>query len=168
MPQEDKDVLIASIIFPHVEDSAELAQPMDTAARLSTEAIKLHGVEYNMSAWDRNLVDVNCIFCLSSNPEHLVGPPSMIEIFDSEATYAIYKWDGRAAVAGTDNGYARMFNTGIIPLYGLIVPRRQIVCLDNNMGSTIKMRANIYYSIVQKKSDIIETLNRQRGKYRRT
>lgn len=103
----------------------------------------------------------NSHFALSSNPEHELTPPPTTNDFLSDP--AIYGHSG-SEIAST----FLTSMTRIIPLYGIIRPRRQIlVWVWDTATATNFIRAEIYYRLIELGKTELDTLNLKYGKYRR-
>lgn len=106
---------------------------------------------------------------LSSNPEHETGPGIGFQDFQSDKSiYAraiwIYAHDG----IGDTTSFA---TNKVIPLYGLVRPRRQLMMLVNLWGTLEEFNGfglEVYYTPFSVPLDEREEVNRKYGKYRRS
>lgn len=133
------------------------------------QAVKLKAVHWHID-FATSTTNNYLAMALSSNPRHDLNPPGDQDLFfEDESLYGFGSFVYNQAAAGSD--YARMvtFYSIIIPLYGLIRPRRQrIVWYHLASGIQIRLRAEIYYEAIELDRVTLETLDRKYGKYRRT
>lgn len=104
---------------------------------------------------------------LSSNPEHELTPPLNFEVFmEDKALYARQLWSfSHDGIGDSDNGQV----TRVIPCYGLIRPRRQImVAVIINGEAVVNWNLEVYYNAVGAVFTEREEVNRKYGKYRRS
>lgn len=114
---------------------------------------------------------------LSSNPEHELTPlEDFVDFQDNKALYARgqWTWNFRAfAFLQIEGAYASdrqaQTQTQIIPVYGLVRPRRQIfvwslLAFTAAMGLTLE----VYYTAFGATRTEREEVNRKYGKYRRS
>lgn len=115
---------------------------------------------------------------LSSNPEHELTPLVDFQDFQrSQAVYARAQWVFNHRHSSLQNGINWADNEDIsvrtvpqlVPLYGLVRPRRQIMVwtLINGTART-GMRLEIYYTPFGATRTEREEVNRKYGKYRRS
>lgn len=106
---------------------------------------------------------------LSSNPEHELLPPTQFDDFQqNRALYARQIWVYAHAGIGDTTSF---FNTRVIPVYGLIRPRRQIMVVLNlwrPLETFTAIGLEVYYRPVSAPSTEREEVNRKYGKYRRS
>jgi hypothetical protein len=103
---------------------------------------------------------------LSSNPEHELSPPAdFIESMQDPAVYGRASWTGQLHTSGFDSQ-----NGVVIPLYGLIRPRRQIMVFININDTTLtQFTGEVYYEPFTEPNRVDrERVNREFGKYRRS
>lgn len=132
-------------------------------------AVKLHGIHYTI---DYFVVGSPCYlaFALSSNPAHeLTPPPTQGDVWEDPALYGLGSFLYSSDFGGTDFGAAVAFRNIVIPLYGLIRPRRIImVCQILHSNYDIRVRGELYYEPITLDTISLDTLDRKYGKYRRT
>lgn len=152
----------AVVVNGLIDSGDDESQPVDFGIR-KNQLVKIWGVHWTVSAYDANSSPLIWVCALSSDPTHLDTPPSAIEIIGSQATYAVNNWVKRS------NGvnFSTELNTVNIPLYGLLRPRRQIVCFSNTVLTNVRMRCEIYYEIVEGSQVEVDAVNVKYGKYRR-
>jgi len=164
MPPEDRPVQVATIAHrTGVPDTYEGA-PIEMGA--IGEVVELLAVHYSLDVigyptnWRLGLG-------LSSNPEHLLNPPGSYEEFlVHNSIYGkmvlVWNWQGTGVVW-------REFFTQIIPLYGIIRPRRQVFTIAyEGVTSLLWCVAEIYYRPVDVDKVTKDLVNRKFGKYRRS
>jgi len=107
---------------------------------------------------------------LSENPDH-VGENTVTD-GEMRTLTCLY---GRSSFVQQATGatYSKDWHTQIVPLYGIIRPRRQVWVMTCYFGtpatSLLHRTLELYYSIPEElPRPIIDTINRARGKYRRT
>lgn len=108
---------------------------------------------------------------LSSNPAHEgqhVLAFDIEEFFTSPAIYAsmVHASHSRQLTSGS---MTHEFLTQVIPLYGLIRPRRQIwMQFEIKHDGSLRTGIEVYYSELEPPRVQEETVNRKYGKYRRS
>lgn len=107
---------------------------------------------------------------LSENPEHELTPPVGVAEFQGNANlYGMATWLSISGVNGSDWAFGLSGTTLIIPLYGILRPKRQVAVFANvwQTGFT-GIRGEVYYVPVQPSRDVVDAISRRYGKYRRT
>jgi len=137
-----------------------------------SKAVKLLGVHYSC---DNIIMHVDAYLCmaLSSNPTHELNPPFDVASFHSDPSlYGRWNYQNRQLVT---NENTEVFvqqlktETAVIPLYGLIRPRRQILCYYWGQSVYLnRLVAEIFYKPVMLDRESLASLDRKYGKYRRT
>lgn len=103
---------------------------------------------------------------LSTNPEHELAPPEGVDLFlKDSAVYGVSNF----SYNGVGTNFARSERTNIIPLYGLIRPRRQVLVwlCGNTDEIPTDIRVEIYYRPIELNKVDLDALNLKYGKYRR-
>lgn len=103
---------------------------------------------------------------LSSNPEHLLTPPA--DIASNQLDVALY---GRAVWIGRTDAVGESWVAGtiVVPLYGIIRPRKQIMVWGIIAStSVVGLTGEIYYRPVVLAQRDRDSINRKYGKYRRS
>lgn len=131
----------------------------------TSDAVALIGVHYTIeqitSTGQRFIA-----FALSRNPEHEVTPPPDIAAFFSDE--ALYARALFALVWADATGLSALSLTKVVPLYGLVVPTRQIMTYMVTQSGSTGLVAEIYYQNVKMSSKAeAALLNLTWGKYRR-
>ena len=130
-------------------------------------AVELIAIHYQFSGgW---LPDANrqLFIGLSSNPVHQQTPPVSIDQFlVDRAVYGI-GYHHFLQVLTVEGARTILLETLVIPLYGLVRPRRQILVATGASGGAIQMRAEVYYRPTSLSRVDLDTLNLKYGKYRR-
>lgn len=137
-------------------------------------AVRLLAVHYSSDFFQANSsAYLSC--ALSEDPRHEVTPPSTQELFheNAKALYGKYNWIHAQVIdagAGEAYGVTGMLQTAVIPLYGIIRPRRQIFVYYwlHSTGPQTRLIAEVYYEPVSLDRTTLDTLDRKYGKYRRT
>lgn len=125
------------------------------------ESIELWGVIYSFKN-EENGDWENIETALSTDPSHLLNPPAAL--IQESSCYAYFKRSKR--VTGTT--HIAELESFVLPLYGLVRPKRQIWIVANNIGLTQPFRLEVYWSQFKASLEDIATINRKYGKYRRT
>ena len=136
------------------------------------QAVRIYAVHYHL---DYFKTEETFYFAaaLSSNPLHEITPPDDQDLFyEDEALYGFVSYVHSPYVAvgaGEAYGLSDHYKSQIIPLYGIIRPRRQVLCWYHLASSAqSRIRAEIYYEPITLGKNDLETLDRKFGKYRRT
>lgn len=166
MPHED-DVKVASFDV-HDEDGVafERGLPIEVGGR--GKVVQLWGAHYLLTNMDTALTFMQFVTGLSENPEHVLNPPaSAIAMSQSRAVYGRAHWNaGWAGAAGTWNTLGMW-----VPLYGIIRPRRQVWVMVGVQGESVQFNPvlELYYTPIDTlPRQVINAVNRSRGKYRRS
>ena len=166
MPQDvnEVEVLTAWAVEPSPGGGAV---PLEFGAH--GNAIKLLAVHYTLQNIFSGMPGQISV-AISSNPAHDPNPLLGVDYLNEQKSlYGFFRRDWELIIAGEAYGFMSMYSTEIVPLYGLIRPRRQLlVWLFQNLTATINIRADIYYEPVILGKIQLDTLNRRFGKYRRT
>jgi len=125
--------------------------------------------------WNIEILDKRSDFdsflglALSSNPEHLLAPPIGFDGFQMDkALYARALWLQAHGGAGDTSAFT--WNK-VIPTYGLVRPRRQIMVmfmLQGGIEGATGLGLEVYYSPTEVPFTEREEINRKYGKYRRS
>lgn len=123
---------------------------------------------------DQNAHDSLYGLALSSNPEHELTPLiGFIDYQENKALYARGQWSYNSLTRINGINYASdlqaQAQTQIIPCYGLVRPRRQLmVWMLAGLTASIGLRLEVYYTPFGAARNEREEVNRKYGKYRRT
>lgn len=153
-PEDDVKVLIKTWLAEALPTS--LAVEFGIAAN---QLVKLWSIKYTFEGIVAG--EKFCMLGLSNNPSHLVSPPAGTEIISDQAIYAFFCWYNVLTTTG-----GQTMHTVQLPLYGLVVPKRQILISNQNLA-TIPIRAEIYYTAISASPEDIGAVNLKQGKYRR-
>ena len=111
------------------------------------------------------------ISALSSNPQNAGEHPDfgIGQLFADKSLYGTLMRNYRTAIAGVSGGFALWTETWVVPLYGIIRPRRQIWVLwfGQNIVGSDKAGIEIYYSEIPMPRQDVISANRKYGKFRR-
>lgn len=165
----------------HPEDDIEVAvsywrtgasptyesKPIEMGAR--GEVVSILGVHYSLDYLVSGVLGYRYI-ALSSNPGHELTPPSTQDLFfGDKAFYAFASFINVFKVTGDHYGLNDHFFSIFVPLYGMVRPRRQIICIGNLVGNEqFRLRTEVYYRPVHLGQPDLVTINRKFGKYRRS
>ncbi len=131
---------------------------------------------------DSNAIDLFLGLALSSNPEHELTPlEDFVDYQENKALYARARWTYNSLTRivfqtnGIDWGYAyasdlqTQAQTQIIPCYGVVRPRRQIMVWSLlAFTASIGLTLEVYYTAFGARRTEREEVNRKYGKYRRS
>lgn len=135
------------------------------------EVVSLIAIHWSIEAINWYGASSLVIGCLSENPNHELTPPlGVAEFMSDPALYGLCSWAGTLTQAGTE-GRSLMIvpATQIIPLYGMLRPKRQVALIAQISGvALLGMRAEIYYEEARPPTDVVDSINRRYGKYRRS
>ena len=130
------------------------------------EAVELIGINFSIESFpaaEQQFMAVG----LSSNPTHGDSPPSSLPaIMENKAIYALFM-ARHTEFVGAAGVWQTSIETKVIPLFGLIRPRRQILVWGFGGDSVSAFRAEVFYRPVSLGKTELDTLNLKYGKYRR-
>ncbi len=164
MPDEGKvQIVRRSLVIP--TGARPISTPVEMGAK--GEAVELLGIHtslFNFSSLDT----FTLITALSFNPSHeQLTPTDRIAMIADPALYGT-SLSFKSEDLTVEGGRVYEQNTQIIPLYGLVRPRRQIlVVLYTSIGATGHIRIEIYYRPIRLSKVDLDSLNLKFGKYRR-
>ncbi|KKL76935.1 hypothetical protein LCGC14_2039890 [marine sediment metagenome] len=162
MPVAGK-VQVASL---HISSNVSTGQGFAFQIGARGEAVELLGVHYFYTGGPMN-VDHSLLLGISSNPGHLTNPPStLVGFLADKAIYGENIRDYRQLIT-VEGGRVSQIQTVIIPLYGLVRPRRQILVSLATTPSVQEVRAEVYYRPVTLSKIELDSLDLKYGKYRR-
>lgn len=159
-------VRVARVFILLLDNNDRIGIPIQFGVGRKDRAVELLGAHYFASGISTSPVTSRLGGALSENPAHegLNAPPTLTFAFHDAALYALSAhWTITVGAA-----FSTAIRLPYVPLYGLLVPFRQIVCLFNNGGTSMKMRAEIYYRPTDLPDTDLDSINRQKGAYRRT
>lgn len=170
-------VLVGSV--PLLANGDRIGIPVAFGIGRKDRAVRLWGLHAEIQSIAVNPIGVTAwAIALSVNPEHegLNNPPTLVFAHDDEALYAFAETRHTALTvdpnpAAVERAIAIPLHTqtGLsLDLYGLLRPFRQILCFWNESDTDTKLRCDIYYSPVEEGRVDLDSLNRQKGAYRRT
>lgn len=110
------------------------------------------------------------MLALSENPDHLLNPPvGVAETMGNPALYGMATFSAYAEANGSGYAWEHEAITQIVPLYGMLRPKRQVVIFANIWGAGLcGVRGEIFYKEVMPPMEVINAMNRRYGKYRRS
>lgn len=134
------------------------------------EVAELWGVHYShFDLFPVTYVEGFAFHGLSTNPELLEAAPlAAMDHWDFAADHSIYgryMWRHRAQGVG---GTSALIDTSIIPLYGLVRPRRQVWVIVTISFDGIDAAMELYYRPIRLAQDDQDAIDRKYGKYRRS
>lgn len=107
---------------------------------------------------------------LSENPEHELTPPvGVAEMQGNLSLYGMASWLGVSSAVGDGRTQDTSIGTIIVPLYGILRPKRQIAVFGNVASTGVTgIRGEIYYTEERPPLEVVNAISRRSGKYRRT
>lgn len=166
----DDDVQVATFALPPDEQFVySFGVPVQLGGR--GKVVRMWAVHYHCYFIDPDSQTLDYRQALSENPEHLDRPPVLTaEFAQDKALYGRAIWDSELAFLPAAVTSERSRVSQLVPLYGLIRPRRQVwVGIIVQGLKDISPCIEVYYSPVNDlPRPIIDTINRARGKYRRS
>jgi len=167
MPLEDRPVQIAIASLGSDAPPTAGATPIEMGGR--GDVVELIAVHYSMNIVNTPVL-LQYALALSSDPEHELAPPATIEaILVDTSVYAVLAQIKALTTSATGYATTMEFNTRIIPLHGIVRPRRQIFIMTyEGTVQPILARAELYYRPISVDKVTQDVINRRYGKYRRT
>ena len=167
MRDVDRPVQVVIVSGKIIETSFVAGYPVEMGA--VGDAVELIAIHYNVLALTHSS-NLNLLMGLSSNPEHLLAPPADRVMFTVDpALYGTIINGWMRELVGESYGVGREYNPVIIPLHGLVRPRRQIFVVSYYaLVFSVFYRAEIYYRPKSVGKDELDSINRKYGLYRRT
>ncbi|MBA7686060.1 hypothetical protein ES703_94496 [subsurface metagenome] len=167
MPPEDDLVEVLVVKHETAGGAVSEATPVEMGAQGKlVELIAIHyAVEY------LGLPNVTWIvnMGLSSNPNHLLNPPiSRAHFLGDSSIYGAFSHTFTMLIAGATYALGHWLDLQVVPLHGLIRPRRQIFVIRVDTPVATRVRLEIYYRPIAIKGIIKSTIDRKFGKYRRS
>lgn len=130
------------------------------------EAIKLLGINFSIESFPAQESQFMAVG-LSSNPSHIATPPASLPVIMADkAIYALFISRHTESV-GAAGVWQTNIETKVIPLFGIIRPRRQVLVWGFGGDSVSAFRAEVFYRPVSLGKTELDTLNLKYGKYRR-
>lgn len=169
----DLDIIKKKVVYSRTTQTTYSSVVVEFPIGLG-EAVSLLAVHWHLESAKNQTGDALFIAALSENPEHELDPPAGVaELQGNLSLYGMATWAHHIAIvtAGADYGYAweDSVHTLIIPLYGILRPKRQIAVFANVWHTGLTgIRGEIYYMAMSTPTDIVNAMNRRYGKYRRT
>ncbi|MBA7689331.1 hypothetical protein ES703_97837 [subsurface metagenome] len=166
--QVGDDVQIAQLnitIKPNGPGSVGVSRPIEFGAK--GDAVRLFEAHYSVrEAHVETGTTIRAYFALTTDPAFLVTPPLYAAFFTDDSFYG----RGIYVVRTTSTVDIVKFESLIIPLWGIIRPRRQIFCAIASQAehSPQYVNAEFFYESVDLSLPDMASLNRKYGKYRRT
>jgi hypothetical protein len=172
MPAGDSPVYVASFSYGEPDYSNyQHAEVVEVGGR--GKLVQLWQVIYHFY----DIVTANAALiiadALSEDPNHELAPPATIAAFaESRALYGRSVWTTQATQVTAVGYYHSQWQNQIVPLYGIIRPRRQLwvtYAVQGQPPALGKRSMELYYSVVPDLPGAIkDAINRKRGKYRRS
>ena len=165
MPQEGKIQTKVAVALAAGNEARGV--PIEMGAR--GEAVELWAIHHSIERLPSSSTSLVLYSGLSSNPE-LEGPivPTLRPFIADKSIYGLsaQTWEVDIGIGGVVLNYQR---TQIIPLYGIVRPRRQIWVFLHTTVPDIsgEIRIEVYYRPISLNKTDLDALNLKFGKYRR-
>ncbi len=166
MPREDNPVQVAV-------DAVDITSPIFDARAIEMGAegdlVKLLSVRYFVESMPTN-IDLQLINALSGNPTRIDVPHvTDAEFLSDRALYGMATMTGIGTNIGAAGSYSLLIENQIIPLHGIVRPRRQLWCYHFQAAAiALTIRIELYYKPVKVDRVTYDLINRKYGLYRRT
>lgn len=161
------DLIKKKVIFVRPLASTYTATPVEFPIGIN-QAVSLIAIHWHIETIHSPSTDALVVCALSENPEHELNPPTGVAEFQGDPDlYGMATFLTSWTHSGTEGQSQTSFGTLVIPLYGMLRPKRQVAVFANIWGVTIGIRGEIYYEPEIPSREIVNAINRRYGKYRR-
>lgn len=165
----EDDVRVAVVVAEAVNDSVEVAIPVEFGTGRRDRAVQLWQVIYHISSRPIGVnANLEWSAAISENPEHELVPPNLEAMIRSKAVYGFHRNFFRTSQFTGVGAVELILKDEVVDLKGMLRPFRQLVVFANEMDATLDFRAEIYYSPAKLTRNDLDSINRQKGAYRRT
>lgn len=154
--------------FSHEETGLAFSHGLPIEVGGRGRVVQIWAIHHHLSNFDTTIAFAQYGSGLSENPEHHANPPvSVAALAQSKAVYGRIVWNTGWAGPGGSFDVA----TWVIPTYGIIRPRRQIwvsVGIQGEINDFLPAIEIYYTPIDDLPRQVVNSINRARGKYRRS
>jgi len=159
------DLIKKKVIFTRSTSASYFAVPVEFPVGLNqvVSLIAVHwSIEFTRLAAGQGLFWA----ALSENPNHLATPPAGVAEFQGDPDmYGMACFIGNMAGAHFN---PTVLQPHVIPLYGILRPKRQVAVFANVWGTNLGCRCEIYYEEEEPAGAIVDAISRRSGKSRRS
>jgi len=163
------DIVKKKIIYARPTQTSYTSQRVEFPIGIG-DAVFLYAIHWHLERCFNGSAEGLFIAALSENPEHeLVPPVGVAEFQGNPSLYGMATWVQMTWLAGA--AYSSIANTNhlIVPLYGILRPKRQVAVFANVWSSGLTgIRGEVYYQEAKPASEVVDAINRRYGKYRRS
>ena len=169
MPQDD-EMQVGVFYLPEVGALTNIGQAIEFGGG-EGNLVRLWAAHWSIEFTDtRDGPVFSFLGCaISSDPEHILNPPGGFQdALGHKALYARAIWNYAHDGIGDTTSFT---NTQVIPLYGLVRPRRQVMTAIQLWGELEEVNSiglEVYYTPMSAIRTEREEVNRKYGKYRRS
>lgn len=168
MPQDD-EMQVGVFRIPQIGSLGNIGLPVEMGGGRGN-LIRIWACHWSIEVTIARSQAIGFIGCaLSSNPEHEFDPPlGFVGALGDKALYGRAIWNYAHNGEGDTTSF---FQTQVIPVYGLVRPRRQIMTAIQLWGELELVNSiglEVYYTPMSAPSTEREEVNRKYGKYRRS
>jgi len=165
----NEDLIKKKIVYSRTSITTYTSTPVEFPIGIG-EVVSLIAIHWHIEQMKQAIGQGIFIAALSENPDHELNPPIGVAEFQGNLSlYGMATWIQFSAYAGTDYSWGVNSNSLIIPLYGILRPKRQVAVFANVWaGGYTGVRGEIYYIEERPGADIVNAISRRYGKYRRT
>ena len=163
------DLIKKKIIYSRTPATSYTSLPVEFPIGIH-QVVSLLAIHWQLESMKNNATSGLFVAALSENPEHELNPPiGVAELQGNLSLYGMATWMQIAGQGGSDWGWATSSHTLIIPLYGILRPKRQVAVFASIWHTGVTgVRGEIYYEEETPPSNIVEAINRRSGKFRRS
>jgi len=160
MQADDSVKVIIKNLYAGV--AGQQAIPVNFGIGHKDSAVQLLGITYSVKG-ESNAEFGYYAICLCEDPRLLATPPTVFQMFNLDSCYALVS---KPIVRSSFIDLLKA--TSHIPLYGLLRPFRQLLCLDMSYDAAVRFKVEIFYQVIRISPEESSALARQKGAYRRT
>jgi len=166
LPEGD---LVEVLVASHETSAGAVSEAIPIEMGGQGKLVELLGVHYLVNYPGSPTGPFILCLGLSSNPNHLLTPPAHRAAFlEDVSIYGAHIHCMAPVTAGENYATSHVIDTKIIPLYGIIRPRRQVFVVRGDTGTAILIRIEVYYRPIAVKGVLRNVIDRKFGKYRRS
>jgi len=164
MPREDRPVQVASLGYKLTGSPNDRGLPFEMGA--VGEAVELLAVHYHVA--DITAANAGYIYFALSSKASTASLLSHAFFFQTHDFYGVHCWQWALSPNGINWISNVQIQSAVVPLYGIIRPRRQMWHIRILAVSIPYIRMEVYYRPVELPREELDLLNRKYGLYRRT
>lgn len=163
----NQDLIKKKIIYARTAATSYTSLPVEFPLGIG-EAVSLIAIHWHIESVADAGGSALLMAALSENPNHEANPPGGVAEFQGDLSLygmaSFAEWAGGVA----HGGRMAIYGVQVIPLYGILRPKRQIAVFANIWGAITGIRGEIYYEEARPGTDVVDAINRRYGKYRRS